>query len=196
MLALQANDLSVSARIDGAIGAGDPRAVVRPAAGKNPRPGRRIRRRQNHGRARHRATAAARLRDHGRVAAVRGRRPGAHGAGAAARAARPRHRLHPASADDGAQSGADHRRAIRRASGAARRAQPQAARRDARARHAGRGTAAARRRIAGAISASIVRRHVPARADRLGLFQQSAPGHRRRADHRARRHHASADPAR
>ena len=27
-----------------------------------------------------------------------------------------------------------------------------------------------------------------------GVFEQSAPGHRRRTDHRARRHHASADP--
>ena len=68
-------------------------------------------------------------------------------------------------------------------------------RRVARAGHAGRCKAAARRRIAGAISASTFGRHVPARPDRLGLFQQSAPGHRRRADDRARRHHAPADLA-
>ena len=72
-------------------------------------------------------------------------------------------------------------------------AQPQRAPRPRR-RHAGGGAIAARRGSADAISASIVRRHVPARADRHGVFQQSAPGHRRRADHRARCHHASADP--
>ena len=193
MLALQAKDLVVERPHRRRHGAGDPRAVVRPAGGKNPRARGRVRRRQIHGRPRHRATSAGRFRDHVRVAAVRRRRPRAHGAGRAARAARPRHRLHPAGADDLAQSGAHHRRAIRRAFGAARRRQPQRAPRP-RGRHADGGKTAARRGAADAISASIVRRHVPARADRLGVFERSAPGHRRRADHRARCHDASADP--
>ena len=41
----------------------------------------------------------------------------------------------------------------------------------------------------------LIRRHVPARADRAGVFQQPAPCRRRRADDRARRHHAPADLA-
>ena len=151
-------------------GAGDPGVVVRPAAGKNSWARGRVRRRQIHGRPRHCAAAAGWFRNHVRVAAVRRRGPRAHGAGRAARIARPRHRLHPAGADDLAQSGAHHRRAIRRAFGAARRRQPRRAPRP-RGRHAGGGAVAARRRIADAISASIVRRHVPARADRLGVFQ-------------------------
>src|SRR5438045_2417308 len=64
--------------------------------------------------------ASAGLRDRGGPPVVRGRGPRARGAGAAARAARPRHHLHPAGAADRAQSGHDHRGAIRRASGADR----------------------------------------------------------------------------
>ena len=44
------------------------------------------------------------------------------------------------------------------------------------------------------ISASIVRRHAPARHDRHGARLQSEGADRRRADHRARRHHPGADP--
>ncbi len=44
------------------------------------------------------------------------------------------------------------------------------------------------------LSAPAVRRHEPARDDRDGDRLQSAPADRRRADHRARRHHPGADP--
>ena len=63
----------------------------------------------------------------------------------------------------------------------------------ARAHHAGCGAAARCRRVAPAISAPIVRWHVPARAYRHGVRKQSASRHRRRADDCARRHHAPAD---
>ena len=42
--------------------------------------------------------------------------------------------------------------------------------------------------------APVLGRHAPARDDRHGAHQQPRPDHRRRADDRARRHHAGADP--
>ena len=49
-------------------------------------------------------------------------------------------------------------------------------------------------RPARAVSASVLRRHAPARDDRDRPCLQSEAHHRRRADHRARRHHPGADP--
>ena len=51
-----------------------------------------------------------------------------------------------------------------------------------------------RRAAARAISAPVLRRHAPARDDRDRACLQSEAHHRRRADHRARRHHPGADP--
>ena len=45
------------------------------------------------------------------------------------------------------------------------------------------------------LSASTLRRHVPARAHRHGIRRQSAPRHRRRGDDRARCHDPAAHPA-
>ena len=44
------------------------------------------------------------------------------------------------------------------------------------------------------ISAPVLRRHAPARDDRHGAGLQAEAADRRRADHRARRHHPGADP--
>ena len=44
------------------------------------------------------------------------------------------------------------------------------------------------------LSASALRRPAPARDDRDGACQRAGPADRRRADHRARRHRAGADP--
>ena len=44
------------------------------------------------------------------------------------------------------------------------------------------------------LSASVLRRHAPARHARDGLCQRARAADRRRADHRARRHHPGADP--
>ena len=44
------------------------------------------------------------------------------------------------------------------------------------------------------VSASLLRRHAPARDDRDGARLQAEAADRRRADHRARRHHPGADP--
>ena len=53
---------------------------------------------------------------------------------------------------------------------------------------------ARRRGIAGPLSAPAVRRHASARDDRHGPVLPAAPVDRRRADHRAGRHHPGADP--
>ena len=45
------------------------------------------------------------------------------------------------------------------------------------------------------LSASALRRAAPARHDRDGAGERAGPADRRRADHRARRHRAGADPA-
>ena len=50
-------------------------------------------------------------------------------------------------------------------------------------------------RGAGALPARAVGGHAPARADRDGVLVRADAGHRRRADHRARRDHAGPDPA-
>ncbi len=44
------------------------------------------------------------------------------------------------------------------------------------------------------LSARVLGRHAPARDDRDGAGDGARPPHRRRADHRARRHHPGADP--
>ena len=44
------------------------------------------------------------------------------------------------------------------------------------------------------LSAPVLRRHAPARDDRDGARLQAQAADRRRADHRARRHHPGADP--
>ena len=44
------------------------------------------------------------------------------------------------------------------------------------------------------LSAPVLRRHAPARDDRDGALLQPEAADRRRADHRARRHHPGADP--
>ena len=108
--------------------------------------------------------------------------------------ARPRHRLHSAGAAVRAQSGADHRPAVRRASRALGIASPRRAARPRAGDVRGRAPAA-RRRAAAALSAPAFRRHVPARADRDGVRRQPAPGDRRRADDRARRHDPGAHRA-
>ncbi len=64
----------------------------------------------------------------------------------------------------------------------------------ARARAAAAGRHHRRRAPARAVSASALRRHAPARDDRDRARLQSQAPHRRRADHRARRHHPGADP--
>ena len=51
-----------------------------------------------------------------------------------------------------------------------------------------------RQQRAEGISAPALRRHAPARHDRHGARLQSEGADRRRADHRARRHHPGADP--
>ena len=52
-----------------------------------------------------------------------------------------------------------------------------------------------RRRCARLLSAPAVRRHAAARDDRDGALLPAQAADRRRADHRARRHHPGADPA-
>ena len=106
-------------------------------AGQDPRPGRRVRRRQVDGRPR-RSRNCCRPGSPSTGGALDVRRATTWCAMAAtARRALlgPRHRLHSAGAADRAQSGADHRPAVRRASGAARRSRPPRAARP-RARHA------------------------------------------------------------
>ena len=103
------------------------------------------------------------------------------------------HLDHLPGADDVAQSAAHDREADRRdvaaASGADRGG---GARAHARAAHPGRHSRAGD--AAGELSASALRRPAPARDDRDGARQRARPPDRRRADHRARRHRAGADP--
>ena len=96
-------------------------------------------------------------------------------------------------ADDLAQPGDDHRQADQRgADPASRHGQEgglEALGRDARPGEDPRARAARE-----GISAPALRRHAPARHDRHGAGLQSQGADRRRADHRARRHHPGADP--
>ena len=97
-------------------------------------------------------------------------------------------------ADDQPQPGADRRRADRRDAAAASRACP---RRDAERRAVEMltlvGIPAPARRVR-EYPHQLVRRHAPARDDRHGAGLQPEAADRRRADHRARRHHPGADP--
>ena len=108
-----------------------------------------------------------------------------------ARNARRRRHHGVPGADDLAQPAPHHRAADRRDHRAARRAR----RLDARARRrAARGGRHRRpRRAARRLSPPALRRPAPARDDRDGARQPPGPVHRRRADHRARRHRAGAD---
>ena len=116
-------DLTLTARLGGQ--SVEVLRDVSPDAGtrQGARPGRRVRRRQEHDRPRHRRPHAAGLRGHAAAASsfdgtdllALDRRRWRRAAGAA-------HRLHSAGAADRAQSGADHRPDLRRAPGAARRA--------------------------------------------------------------------------
>ena len=81
----------------------------------------------------------------------------------------------------------------RRDADAASRAEQADARR-ARARAAASGAAAGGRGAPRRLSASALRRPAPARDDRDGARQRAGSADRRRADHRARRHHPGADP--
>ena len=110
-----------------------------------------------------------------------------------ARHPRQRHLDHLPGADDLAQSAAHDRGADRRDPAAAQRhPRRDGAGADARTADAGRhsrsGNAAAK------LSAPVVRRPAPARHDRDGARQRAGSADRRRADHRARRHGAGADP--
>ena len=69
-----------------------------------------------------------------------------------------------------------------------------AAARDARARAAAQGRHRRSREAARRLSAPALGRPAPARDDRHGARQRAGPADRRRADHRARRHHPGADP--
>ena len=108
------------------------------------------------------------------------------------RALRQPHRHDLPGSDVGAQSGDAHRRPARRGAG---RAPAPVARRQARP-HPG----AARRAAAGSrghrrqLSRTPVRRPAPARHDRLRADAGAGAADRRRAHHRAGRHHPGADP--
>ncbi len=106
---------------------------------------------------------------------------------------RQRHLDHLPGADDLAQSAPHHRGADRRNPATAHRHQRcDGADADAGAvdpgRHSRSGDAAEE------LSAPVVRRPAPARHDRDGARQRAGSPDRRRADHRARRHRAGADP--
>ena len=106
---------------------------------------------------------------------------------------RQRHLDHLPGADDLAQSAAHDRGADRRDPAAAQR-HP---RRDGAGADAGTADPGRHSRAGNAareLSASIVRRPAPARDDRDGARQRAGSADRRRADHRARRHRAGADP--
>ena len=110
-----------------------------------------------------------------------------------ARNSRQRHLDHLSGADDLAQSAAHHRGADPRDTPAAQRHQ----RRDGAGANAGTADAGRHSRArnpAEQLSASIVGRPAPARHDRDGARQRAGPVDRGRADHRARRHGAGADP--
>ena len=62
------------------------------------------------------------------------------------------------------------------------------------AAHAGAGAHPRGAQRAAALSAPALRRHAPARDDRDGAVLPARAADRRRADHRARRHHPGADP--
>ena len=65
-----------------------------------------------------------------------------------------------------------------------------------RPRRAGAGRHPLARRAAARLSAPVLRRHAPARGDRHRASAQAQADRRRRADHRARRHHPGPDPVR
>ena len=124
---------------------------------------------------------------------VRGTRPPRAWGRRDARGARARHRDDLPGTDDVAQSGpadrsTDHGAAVHPSQD--ERAQTQGA--STRAASAGRHHR--RRAPAGAVSASSLGRHAPARDDRDGSRLQSEADHCRRADDGARRHHSGADP--
>ena len=108
--------------------------------------------------------------------------------------ARQRYHHHLPGADDLAQSAPHHREADRRdpaaASGRDRRGRARAHDRAVDARSA----SPSRQTRLDELSAPAFRRPAPARDDRHGARQRARPAHRRRADDRARRHRAGADP--
>ena len=110
-----------------------------------------------------------------------------------ARDPRQRHLDHLPGADDLAQSAAHDRGADRRDSAPAQRHQ-RAGGAGANAGAVDAGRHSRSRNQAEELSASIVRRPAPARHDRDGARQRAGPVDRRRADHRARRHGAGANP--
>ena len=148
------------------------------------------------------ALAVMRLLPAGSVAtggAIAPRRQGPARATAEARdvrGPRPRHRHDLPGADDGAQPAADHRRRRwpRPCGSTARRAGRRRAR-SPRATLERVGLPAARFPL-DALPARALRRPAPARRHRHGDRAQAEAPDRRRADHRARRHHPGADPRR
>ena len=111
-------------------------------------------------------------------------------------AARQPHRHDLPGPDDDAEPGAAHRHADDR--GGPRAHAGRRAPRRARARATRSAWSASRRpdeRLA-RLSAPVLRRHAPARGDRHRAAAPARPDHRRRADHRARRHDPGADPGR
>ena len=123
----------------------------------------------------------------------RRRRHRPHVADADARAARQPHLDDLPGADVVAEPGLHGRQADRRRSSAAH--SDDAQRGDGARARAARGGAHPRARgAARAISAPALRRPAPARDDRHGARQPPRLPDRRRADHRARRHRAGADP--
>ena len=111
----------------------------------------------------------------------------------AARGARRPRRHHLPGADDLAQPAAHDRAADRRDPDAAP-GHEQAGRAGAGARAAASGAPAGGGAAPRRLSASALRRPAPAGDDRDGARQRARPADRRRADHRARRHHPGADP--
>ncbi len=97
-------------------------------------------------------------------------------------------------ADDVAQPGAHHRPADRRDAACCTAACRAPRRWRARSRCCRLVNMPEPERRVDAVSAPDVRRHAPARDDRDGAGLRPAAADRRRADHRARRHHPGADP--
>ena len=176
-------------------GAGDPRPVVRSRAGQDARAGRRIRRRQIHGRPRHRATVAAGFRRHRRARCCstariwcawrRRARRALLGRAIAFIPQAPMTALNPV-----LTIGAQFDEHLTRL-GVARRGARATARWPCSRRCGCRDAGELLAQYPHQLSGGMCQRVLIAMAFR----QRSAPGDRRRADHRARRHHAGADPA-
>ena len=155
------------------------------------------RRRVGLGQERHRplrhAAHSARERPHRGQHQARGPRSADAARTGDAGSARQRRRHDLPGADDQPQSGADHRLPDRRGADLS----PRHVARGGRGRDyssAGEGPHSGGEVAFPRISASLLRRHAPARDDRHGAGLQAEAADRRRADHRARRHDPGADP--